>query len=211
MIAIAIADDHLALSEGLELFINQQDSMRVLFKVTNGKELLHQLEQSLPDVVLTDINMPEINGVELCRRIKTEKPHIKVIALSMFDNQGAIDDMSAAGADGYVLKSSPLIQLKQAILEVCAGQSYFDPQLEFELKEIRTFKEQKNILSRSERDILVAIAKGKTSQEIAADRGTAVSTVNKHRKNIINKLGLQGKKELMEYALERHGHTNSNS
>jgi two-component system nitrate/nitrite response regulator NarL len=208
MITVAIAEDHISLSDGLKLFLEQDSDIRVLYAVTNGIEMMKRIETSLPDVVLTDISMPEMNGIELCKAIKTKRPHVKVIALSMFNNTGAIKDMLDAGADGYVLKSSPLLDLRKAVRDVYVGTVFFDAHLKFQIEQINSFKTRKNILSRSERDILISIAKGRTSQQIADDRGTAVSTVNKHRKNMNQKLGLSGKGELYQYSLKQHGHSN---
>ncbi|MFB0904595.1 MAG: response regulator transcription factor [Nonlabens sp.] len=208
MITIAIAEDHVSLSDGLKLFLEQDPDIRVLYSVTNGLEMMKRIENSLPDVVLTDISMPEMNGIDLCRAIKNKRPHTKVIALSMFDNTGALKDMLDAGADGYVLKSSPLIDLRQAVRDVYEGKSFFDEHVKFQIEQIKSFKNRKKILSRSERDILISIAKRMTSQQIATERGTAISTVNKHRKNMVQKLGLSGKGELYQYSLKQHGHSN---
>jgi two-component system response regulator NreC len=208
MITIAIAEDHVSLSDGLKLFLEQDPDIRVLYAVTNGLEMMKRIENSLPDVVLTDISMPEMNGIDLCRAIKNKRPHTKVIALSMFDNTGALKDMLDAGADGYVLKSSPLIDLRQAVRDVYEGKSFFDEHVKFQIEQIKSFKNRKKILSRSERDILISIAKRMTSQQIATERGTAISTVNKHRKNMVQKLGLSGKGELYQYSLKQHGHSN---
>ena len=208
MITIAIAEDHVSLSDGLKLFLEQDPDIRVLYAVTNGLEMMKRIENSLPDVVLTDISMPEMNGIDLCRAIKNKRPHTKVIALSMFDNTGALKDMLDAGADGYVLKSSPLIDLRQAVRDVYEGKSFFDEHVQFQIEQIKSFKNRKKILSRSERDILISIAKRMTSQQIATERGTAISTVNKHRKNMVQKLGLSGKGELYQYSLKQHGHSN---
>lgn len=209
MITVAIAEDHVSLSDGLKLFLEQDPDIKVLFAVCNGTEMLKRMEDAIPDVVLTDISMPEMNGIDLCKAIKNRKPKTKVIALSMFDNMGAIKDMIEAGANGYVLKSSPLVDLRQAVRDVYEGKSFFDEDMTMKVKEIKSQKAKKNILSRSERDILKSISQGMTSQQIAEERGTAISTVNKHRKNMIQKLGLSGKGELHQYSLKQHGHSNS--
>jgi two-component system response regulator NreC len=208
MITVAIAEDHVSLSDGLKLFLEQDPDIRILYAVTDGDEMMKRFENSLPDVVLTDISMPKMNGIDLCRAIKDKRPHTKVIALSMFNNTGALKDMIDAGADGYVLKSSPLIDIRQAVRDVYEGKSFFDEHLKLQVEEIKHFKTRKNILSRSERDILISIAKRMTSQQIATERGTAISTVNKHRKNMVQKLGLSGKGELYQYSLKQHGHSN---
>ncbi|GAK97192.1 transcriptional regulator [Nonlabens tegetincola] len=206
MIHIAIAEDHVSLSDGLKLFLEQDNDIKVMFTVPNGKEMLLKLERMRPEVILTDISMPEMNGVELCQRIKKEYPRTKVLALSMFENEGAVRDMIDAGVDGYMLKSSPLTELKKAIFTIADGKNYYDNELKFNIKDLKLFSSRKQLLSRSEKEILKLVAQGKTNQEIADFRGTAVSTIIKHRKNMMQKLDLHGKGELLQYAIQEHGH-----
>ncbi len=208
MIFITIAEDHVSLSDGLKVFLEQDSKIEVIGSAQNGKDMLEMFNYVKPKIVLTDINMPEMNGVELCKAIKSKNDTTKVIALSMYDNPGAIREMIDAGADGYVLKISPLTELKKAIETVAIGDFYFDSAIDMSTVIIKNAKESNHALSRSETDILKLIALGKTSAEIAVERRTAVSTVGKHRKNMIHKLGLAGKNELYKYALQRYGHYN---
>lgn len=126
----------------------------------------------------------------------------------MYDNPGAIKEMIDAGADGYVLKISPLTELKKAIETVASGSNYFDQAIDLDEVHKKEQTDDVQPLSRSETEILKLIALGKTSAEIAEERQTAVSTVVKHRKNMIHKLQLEGKNELYKYALQRYGHYN---
>lgn len=208
MIFITIAEDHISLSDGLKVFLEQDSKIEILGSAQNGKEMLDMLKFMKPHIVLTDINMPDLNGVELCKAIKQDFPDVKVIALSMYDNPGAIKEMIDAGADGYVLKISPLSELKKAIEIVASNQSYFDSAIDMQEIDKKTDTTSNLTLSRSESEILKLIALGKTSAEIAAERKTAVSTVAKHRKNMIHKLNLEGTNELYKYALQRYGHYN---
>ncbi|PQJ32792.1 DNA-binding response regulator [Nonlabens arenilitoris] len=208
MIFITITEDHISLSDGLKVFLEQDSNIEIIGNAPNGKEMLEMLKFVKPQVVLTDINMPVMNGVELCKTIKSTFDNIKVIALSMYDNPGAIKEMIDAGADGYVLKISPLTELKKAIETVAAGNSYFDTAIDLTEVHKKENVDDKQSLSRSETEILKLIAIGKTSAEIAEERQTAVSTVVKHRKNMIHKLQLEGKNELYKYALQRYGHYN---
>ncbi|GAK99966.1 response regulator transcription factor [Nonlabens ulvanivorans] len=208
MIFITIAEDHISLSDGLKVFLEQDSNIEVIGNAPNGKEMLEMLKFVKPQVVLTDINMPIMNGVELCTTIKSLNKNIKVIALSMYDNPGAIKEMIDAGADGYVLKISPLTELKKAIETVASGKNYFDQAIDLEEVNKKEQNDDVQPLSRSETEILKLIALGKTSAEIAEERQTAVSTVVKHRKNMIHKLQLEGKNELYKYALQRYGHYN---
>ncbi|EAS18957.1 response regulator transcription factor [Nonlabens mediterrranea] len=206
MIKLLIAEDHQSLIDGLILLFKEDSEIEVIGTAKDGKELLEKLVFKKPNVLLTDISMPRLNGVELCKKALTLQPELKVIAFSMFNDEDAIKEMIKAGAYGYILKTSSLQEVKTAIIKAYRGERYFDASIN--IKEIgRTeTSNKKTILSPSETKILKLIAQGKTSSEIAEIRFTAVSTIIKHRKNIIQKLGLQGKGELLRYALQKHQH-----
>ena len=206
MITIAIAEDHQSLIDGIELFLNQEPNFKIIGQANDGEHLLELVRKNQPHVVITDIRMPKIDGIEATRQLKTEFPNIKVIAFSMFDNSSAIQQMHAAGASGYILKNSSLQEIVTAINTVYEGNQYYDPNLDISMlskTSLHQAKQNKSILSKSEMAILRLIAQNKTSSEIATQRFTAISTVEKHRKNMMRKLGLSGKGELLKYALER--------
>lgn len=205
MITLCIVEDHAALSDGLKIYLEQHNDFKVLSCNQSGHDLLQELKTVQPQILITDISMPDMDGYELCRRVKTHYPSLKVVALSMFETENAVQEMLACGADGYVLKSSPLTILKEALIEVSKNSTFYDPSLNIDQERIEQHQKQRVELSRSEREILLMIAQGKSSVEISELRGTAVSTVNKHRKNIVYKLGLEGKGELYRYAVQRHG------
>lgn len=205
MTTIAIAEDHQALIDGIELLYRYDNRISIVGMANDGKALLDIVRQKLPNVVIMDIRMPIMNGIEATRLIAKEFPSIKVIAFSMFDQDQAINEMREAGASGYVLKNSSLSILDSAIKAVVDGDLYFDPSLNMEDYNPAFAKAKINNspLSKSEQAILKLIAQNKTSSEIAALRFTAVSTVEKHRKNMMRKLGLKGKGELLKYAVEK--------
>ena len=204
MITIAIAEDHQALIDGIHLLLKYEEGISIIGMCNDGDELLNIVRKKQPNVVLTDIKMPKTDGINATKIIKKEFPKIKVIAFSMFDQKEVISQMIAAGASGYLLKSSPLDEVLNAIKSVADGNTYFDASIDHSFLEPDSSKSvNKPLLSKSEREILSLIGQGKTSSEIAALRYTAVSTVEKHRKNIIFKLGLKGKGELLRYALEK--------
>lgn len=204
MITVAIAEDHQSLVDGIHLLLKYEEDISIVGMANDGEELLEIVQRKQPKIVLTDIKMPKIDGIAATKIIKKEFPHIKVIAFSMFDQEEAIRQMVAAGASGYLLKNSPLDTVLEAIREVSLGHTFFDKSidLDFLSGDTKTSK-GRNILSKSERAILQLIGEGKTTSEIAALRFTAVSTVEKHRKNMIRKLGISGKGELLRYALEK--------
>jgi len=204
MITVAIAEDHQSLVDGINLLLKYEEDISIVGMANDGEELIEIVRRKQPKVVLTDIKMPKIDGIAATKIIKKEFPHIKVIAFSMFDQEEAVRQMVAAGASGYLLKNSPLETVLSALREVHLGNTFFDKTIDTSfLSGDTTTSKGKNLLSKSERAILQLITQGKTTSEIAATRFTAVSTVEKHRKNMIRKLGLSGKGELLRYGLEK--------
>ncbi len=204
MITVAIAEDHQSLVDGINLLLKYEEEISVVGTANDGEALLDIVRLKQPKVVLTDIKMPKMDGITATRIIKKEHPTIKVIAFSMFDQEDAVSQMLDAGASGYLLKNSPLEEVLNAVQIVSRGGTYFDASIDMEsIQEVSEKTKEKPILSKSEREILRLIGEGKTTSEIANIRFTAVSTVEKHRKNMIRKLGLSGKGELLRYALER--------
>ena len=204
MITLAIAEDHQSLVDGIDLLLKYEEEISIVGAANDGERLLEIVRLKQPKVVLTDIKMPKIDGIAATRIIKKEFPHIKVIAFSMFDQEEAVKQMIQAGANGYLLKNSPLEEVLNAIHAVVKGQEYFDAGLDLSfMNSVDQKTTSKPLLSKSERAILKLIGEGKSTSEIATIRFTAISTVEKHRKNMIRKLGLSGKGELLRYALER--------
>lgn len=204
MITLALAEDHQSLVDGISLLLKYEEDIEIVGTANDGEALLKIVQLKQPKVVLTDIKMPKMDGITVTKQIKGQFPHIKVIAFSMFDQEDAVHQMLEAGASGYLLKNSPLSEVTAAIEAVSKGDTYFDSNLDMEsITNEKKQSENKSILTKSEREILKLIGEGKTTSEIASIRFTAVSTVEKHRKNMIFKLGLSGKGELLRYALER--------
>jgi two-component system nitrate/nitrite response regulator NarL len=203
MIQLIIVEDHVSLIDGLQLLFKNDPDIEVIGTALDGLELLKLLEYQNAHVILTDISMPRMNGIELCKKVKEINPLTKVVAFTMFDDEVAVRDMFDAGADGYILKVRPLSVVREAIMTVMRGKKYIDSSITITEKNEKSSPDD-SILSRSEQEILKLIAAGHRSSEIAEIRHTAVGTVHKHRKNMIQKLGLEGKGELMRYALQKH-------
>lgn len=204
MITVAIAEDHQSLVDGINLLLEYEEDISVVGTANDGEQLLEIVRRKQPKVVLTDIKMPKIDGIAATKSIKKEFPHIKVIAFSMFDQEEAVTQMIQAGVSGYLLKNSPLEEVLKAIRSVHHGVPYFDASIDLgSMMDETTKTNQRPLLSKSEREILTLIGEGKATSEIANLRFTAVSTVEKHRKNMIRKLGLSGKGELLRYAIEK--------
>lgn len=203
MIRIVIAEDHQSLIDGIKLLFQFDDNFSIVGMANDGEELVEVVRKKKPDVILTDIRMPKIDGIAATRIIKKEFPKIKVLAFTMFDQKDALKQMMEAGASGYILKNSGLNDVKDAIEKVANGEAYFDHDLDLSVLEEDSVQQRKSLLSKSETEILYLIAEGKTSNEIANLRFCSVSTVETHRKNMMRKIGLTGKGELLRYALDR--------
>jgi two-component system nitrate/nitrite response regulator NarL len=201
MIRIAIGEDHISLIEGVELFMKQQEDIKVVGCTNNGKDLVELVLKKRPDVVIADIRMPIMDGILATKEIKKKSPLTKIIAFTMFDQKEAVSEMLAAGANGYILKNSHLSDLLNAVRAVANGESYFDPQMN--LEEGISATRSNDILTKRELEILRMIAQGCSNTKIAESLFIEESTVATHRKNMILKLGLTGKGELLRYALER--------
>ena len=202
MIRLAIAEDHQSLIDGLELQLKQNENIQIVGTANDGEGLLDIVRKKIPDVVITDIRMPKIDGITAVKIIKKEFPDIKILAFTMFDQDEAVDQMISAGATGYILKNSPLKEVLQAIIAVSNGENYFDSQITVNLQNQEKNHSRKSVLTKRQNEILKLVAQGKTSREIADELFIGVFTVDTHRKNMIKILGLKGNGELLRYAID---------
>ncbi|MGD1944949.1 MAG: response regulator [Croceivirga sp.] len=200
MITVAIAEDHQALIDGIKSYVKYEDDINVIGHANNGEELFKLVRLKQPKVVLCDIRMPRLDGIEATKAILREFPYTKVVAFTMFDQEGAVKQMLAAGAKGYILKNSSLDIVLEAIRTVASGKTYYDQKIVVQNAEKNG---SKSVLSKREREILQLIAKGHTSHQIADTLFIGKSTVDTHRKNMIRKLELSGAGELLRYAVEK--------
>ncbi len=207
-IRILLADDHQVLIDGFKSIFERVDDIRVVGAANNGKEVLDFLSQKTVDVVLLDINMPVLNGVETCKRITKKYPEVKVIAVSMFDQQSYFKRMIQHGAMGYLLKDDSADEITHAIHTVMAGDRYVSTQLQDRLSSIdfltRTNKAIFNVSPR-EKEVLELLSQGLTDQKIAEQLFISFHTVKTHRKNLLLKFDAKNGAELIKKALEK-GH-----
>lgn len=199
MITIALAEDHQALIDGIKLSLEYEDDISVVGEANDGELLIDIVRKKQPQVVITDIRMPKCDGISATKIIKKEFPHIKVIAFSMFDQSEAVNQMKLAGATGYIMKNSPLKKLVEAIRIVAKGDTFYDDAI----TSFDTTSKEEILLSSREKEILRLIGEGKTSQEIADQLFIGKSTVDTHRKNILKKMNIHGKTDLIRFAVER--------
>ena len=174
-IRVLLADDHAMIRQGLRLLIEKQPDIELVFEAKDGCEAIEHVRELQPEVVIMDLSMPNLNGIEATRQIINEFPHIKVIALSIHSNNRFVADMLEAGASGYVLKECLFEELVQAIRIVKEGKNYLSPQItgivvEDYIKRItRVIDSPLSSLSSREREILQLIAKGKSTKQIALE------------------------------------------
>ncbi len=208
MITIALADDHQMLIDGIKAYFEHDEDIHIIGTVNNGQDLVKLVSLKQPKLVITDIRMPIMDGIEATKRIKQQFPHILVLVMTMFDQPETVKRMLDAGATGYILKNSGIKMLSKAIMCVANGGTFFDPNIAFNFMndyiedKVKIDKTGKVMLSNREKEILHFIANGKTSKEIASELFLAKTTVDTHRKNMVHKLQLNNDIELIKYAVD---------
>lgn len=204
---ILIADDHRILRESLRHLIDEQQDFEVVGEAEDGITAMKMAGDLRPDVLIMDIGMPRLNGIDAARKIRAELPHIKIIALSMHAESHVVAEMLKAGASGYILKDAAIEELVCAIRECRAGRIYLSPSLaENVIKDYISHFPRKDfsvysLLTSREREVLQLIAEGKTTQKIASLLFISPKTVETHRQNIMDKLNLHSIAELTKYAI----------
>ncbi|TCI95124.1 response regulator transcription factor [Tenacibaculum sp. M341] len=204
-----MAEDHQMLIDGVKSFFEYDEHINIIGTVNNGEDLVKLVSLKQPKLVITDIRMPKMDGIQATKAIKTKYPHIRVLALTMFDQPEAIKQMLDVGASGYLLKNSGIKMLSKAIVTVANGETFFDPNVAFNFmndyidKKVTIGTSEKVVLSNREKEILQLIANGQTSKEIAENLFIAKTTVDTHRKNMIRKLKLNSGNELVKYAIDK--------
>lgn len=205
LINIIIADDHSLFSEGVQAALQQEKDINIVEIANNGNAVLKACAQNEVDVVLMDIGMPILDGIETTKIISQQYPKTKVIALTMFDDIVNLNKMISAGAYGYLLKSVDKEELCLAIRKVKKGDKHFSSAVTLENvleKKKKRYKETYLLedLSAREREILMQLARGKSSNDIAKDLNISIRTVETHRANIMKKIGVHNTSGLVRYA-----------
>ncbi len=209
-ISILIADDHTLFRSGIRALLEDEQDMVVVGDANDGREAVRLAAQLKPNVILMDIAMPLLNGLEATRQIKREHPEIHVLVLTMYDHEEYFRQMLEVGASGYIIKRAAAQELVAAIRAVHNGEAVLSPAitrlvLEDYLKHDSVPKEEEdpNTLSAREREVLQLIAEGKTSREIADILSLSVKTVQSHRTNLLQKLDLHDRGDLIKYAIQK--------
>jgi DNA-binding NarL/FixJ family response regulator len=209
-IGVLLADDHTLIRAGLRMVVEAQSDLSVVGEANNGREAVAMAAALKPDVVVMDIGMPSLNGIEAAREIRKTLPDTQIVMLSMHSDEGYVLRALKAGAKAYLLKDSAEADLAQAIRAAAAGKSFFSPAVGKVLLEDYMRKLQRTgaedsyeLLSPREREILQLVAEGKSSKEIATLLNLSVYTVETHRAHVMQKLNLRGIPELILYAVRK--------
>ena len=209
-IRILLADDHAILRRGLKALLDREADMEVVGEAADGRETLKQVEELRPDVVVLDITMPNLNGIEAARQIQAKGWGTAIIILSMHSDEGYVLRALRAGAKGYLLKDTVEAELIRAIQAVAGGKAYFSPEVSKLLVEEyvqgmqqRGLEDSYELLTPREREVLQLLAEGKSSKDIARLLELSVHTVDTHKSNLMQKLSLHSMAELILYAVRK--------
>ena len=202
-IRILLADDHAVVRQGFKMILDAQPDMEIVGQAANGREAVDLAEQLRPDVVVMDVAMPELNGIEATRRLASSVPHARVVALSMHKDSVYVREILRAGARGYLLKDSGAADLVAAIRAVASGESYLSPAVSNAVLDDyrRIATNPIDLLTSREREVLQLLAESRTNKEIAGVLNLSVYTVEAHRGRIMEKLNLHSIGELVRFAV----------
>jgi two-component system response regulator NreC len=208
-IRILVADDHTLVRSGLRLILSAQPDFELVGEAATGEETIARARELRPDILLLDIGMPGMNGLEAARSIREEFPDIRIVVLTMYDDEAYLQQFLQIGAAGYVMKQAADTELVSAIRAVQRGESFIHPSLTGRLIELYLrqsqpgpAEKQRPDLSPRETEVLRLVALGYSAHQIAQELGISVSTVETHRTHVSEKLGLHGRAQLVRYALE---------
>jgi two-component system, NarL family, response regulator NreC len=209
-IRIVLADDHAVMRTGLRLVLERQADFSVIGEASDGREAVALVQREAPDVLVMDIGMPNLNGIEAARQVAGAAPQVAVVILSMHSDEAYVLRALKAGARGYLLKESAESDLIAAIRAVHAGKAFFSPAVSRMLVEDyvrqlqdREIEDSYELLTTREREILQLVAEGKSNKEVAAVLNLSLYTIETHRGNLMEKLGLHTVPELILYAVRK--------
>ena len=206
-IRILLVDDHKILREGICSLVKGYADMEVVGEAADGRTALSLVQELSPDIVIMDISMPDLNGIDATRKITADYPNVKVIALSMHYDKQFISEIFRAGASGYLIKDSAFDELEHAVRIVMENKTYINPQIASLVVEslvsqsTTTDKKAFSLLTEREREVLQLIAEGNSTKQIASDLNVSAKTVESHRRQVMGKLNIRNVAELTKYAI----------
>lgn len=202
---IMLVENHIIVREALSSLIDRQSDMKIVGQADSGQTASELAEKLKPNVIIMDVAMPDMNGIEATRLIKEKLPDTKVIALSAYDNREYVIGMAKAGVSGYLLKDCAFEELIKAVKTVMQGKSYLSPDITSIVLEFQAEKRDnavKTVLNERDRQIVKLLAEGKTARQIAQQEGLSVKTIEGRRRKIMEKLKLNNAAGLVRYAME---------
>lgn len=207
-IRVLLAEDHTIVRKGLRSLLDDETEIEVVGEAEDGQQAIELVQRVQPDVVLMDITMPVLNGLEATRQIKKLFPQVKVVVLTVHSSEEYIFQILRAGASGYVVKQAAVSELVQAIQTVYRGDSFLSPSISRQVVEeygrrAEAIEDKYDRLTDREREVLQLIAEGRANREIAQLLHVTVKTVEAHRAHLMDKLGLRSTAELTRYALRK--------
>jgi two-component system response regulator NreC len=207
-IRVLLAEDHTIVRKGLRSLLDDEGGIEVVGEAEDGQQAIELVQRLLPDVVLMDITMPVLNGLEATRQIKKLFPQVKVVVLTVHSTEEYIFQILRAGASGYVVKQAAVSELVQAIQTVCRGDSFLSPSISRQVVEeygrrAEAMEDKYNKLTDREREVLQLITEGRSNREMATLLRISVKTVEAHRSRLMDKLGIHSTAELTRYALRK--------
>ena len=205
VINILLADDHTIVRQGLKLILSAHSDLHVIGEAANGREAVELAAKLKPDIVLLDVAMPELNGIEATRKMVEANSRLRVLVLSMHKEAVYVRETLRAGARGYILKDAIDTELLNAVRSVARGDGYISPAVSGALLNDyrKDVTDPVDLLSPREREVLQLIAEGKTNKEIATKLNLSVYTVDSHRGKVMEKLNLHSTGELVRFAIKR--------
>jgi len=208
-INIFLVDDHALFREGLRFLLQKMDFVDQILDAKNGAEFLEKIVDVKDCIVLMDIEMPVMNGIEATRRALELDANLKILALSMYSEESYLSSMIEAGASGFLLKNSSFKEVKNALIDVMEGKNYYSQDIIQSILEIMTHKinnpgKDRDDITQREKDILYYICKGFSNAEIAQKLGISKRTVDKHRENLLQKTESRNTANLVTYAIKHH-------
>jgi DNA-binding NarL/FixJ family response regulator len=210
-IRVLLADDHTVVRQGLRALLAAEEDIEIIGEAENGRQALQLVKKLLPDVVVMDIAMPVLNGVEATRQITRYVPSVKVLVLSTYSNDEYVEQLTEAGAAGYLVKQTAANDLLKAIREAFKGNAFFSPAIAKRLRDQcrqtyvtgQPVKRRSDYLTTREAEVLQLIAEGRANKQIAAELCISIKTVEKHRQQVMNKLGIHDVAGLTRHAISK--------
>jgi DNA-binding NarL/FixJ family response regulator len=209
-ITVFLADDHTVVRQGLRALLSSEEDMEIVGEAENGRQAVQSVKRLSPDVVVMDIAMPVLNGLEATRQITRAMPSTKVLILSSYSDDEYVQQLTEAGAAGYLVKQTAANDLLKAIREAHKGNAFFSPDVAKRLRDQcrdlgngQTGKKRSGYLTTREAEVLQLIAEGRANKQIAAELCISIKTVEKHRQQVMNKLGIHDVAGLTRHAISK--------